>query len=314
MTPTSLAQHCGPDSSAHRSSRRLLLSLLLLLALPACSLNPGASEPAAPQVLVGPERGALVLAGGGSLGPEIWQHFVDLAGGTEARIVVIPTAGASDDFDLDDPVVSALRAAGAASVELLHTRDRTEADSRAFTRSLRQATGVWIPGGRQWRLVDAYLHTRVHHELDALLERGGVVGGTSAGASIQASYLVRGDPATNQVLMAEGYEEGFGFLEGTAVDQHLHDRGREHDLWELLAVRPDLLGIGIDEGTALIVRGDRADVIGVGSVAIYDPSLTGPRFDLHRAGDGVDLAGHSPRRSAPDITGPSDNSPQVPFR
>ena len=74
---------------------------------------------------------------------------------------------------------------------------------------LRDATGVWIPGGRQWRLVDSYLNTRTHRELQRVLERGGVVGGTSAGASILGSYLVRGSPETNTIVMAPGYEEGF---------------------------------------------------------------------------------------------------------
>jgi cyanophycinase len=118
--------------------------------------------------------------------------------------------------------------------------------------------------------VDAYLNTRVHRELFHLLARGGVVGGTSAGASIQASYLVRGDPQTNQILMAPGYEEGFGLLNGAAVDQHLLARGREEDLWELLHLQPHLLGIGVDEGTALVIRGDEAEVIGESKVFIYD--------------------------------------------
>ncbi|TVP76028.1 MAG: cyanophycinase [Gemmatimonadales bacterium] len=283
--------------------RRLLLALgmVFLAASPtACGLWGGSAseDDLLPPPIVGPENGTLMLAGGGALGPEIWGLFVELAGGPDARIVVIPTAGTDESYTADGPVVEALLAAGAGQVDILHTRDREEADSRRFTRPIRRATGIWMPGGRQWRLVDAYLHTRVHEELDALLERGGVVGGTSAGASIQASYLVRGDPTTNQVLIAEDYQEGFGFLEGVAVDQHLQARGRTNDLWELVALRPDLLGIGIDEGTALVVRGDQAQVIGTGSVMLYDPELLQDRR-LHelRAGEDEDLSGRSPRRT-----------------
>jgi hypothetical protein len=90
-----------------------------------------------------------------------------------------------------------------------------------FAAVLRTATGVWLPGGRQWRLTDAYLDTRTHRELEALLERGGVIGGTSAGASVQASFMVRGAPEGNHIVIAPGRTRGFGFLRNAAVDQHL---------------------------------------------------------------------------------------------
>lgn len=227
-----------------------------------------ARTPSAP--VVGPKRGTVIVAGGGTLGPEIWERFVELAGGRDARIVVIPTATTEDAFPESWAGMLPFIDAGAGSVQVLHTRDRDEADTDHFVSPLQDATGVWFPGGRQGRLVDAYLHTRVHRELFQLLSRGGVVGGTSAGASIQASYLVRGDPETNQILMAPGYEEGFGLLNGAAVDQHLLARGREEDLWDLLQLHPHLLGIGLDEGTALVVRGDKAQVIGQSKVFIYD--------------------------------------------
>lgn len=302
-----------------RSARRLpaaprasLLRLLTLLALApvACALPGSApgSHPGAEPPVVGPASGSLVVAGGGELGFEIWSRFVELAGGRNARIVVIPTAGADDEYGEDWSGLDPLRAAGARRITLLHTRDREEADSEAFVAPLSEATGVWFPGGRQWRLVDAYMDTRVHAELFALLDRGGVVGGTSAGASILASYLVRGDPETNQVLMAPGYEDGFGLLAGTAVDQHLTARGREDDLWEVLSHFPDLLGIGLDEGTALIVRGDLAEVVGLNQVLIYDtryPALT-PR--AMRAGSMLDLG----NRTYLPIVAP-DDAGRTPF-
>jgi cyanophycinase len=210
-----------------------------------------------------------MVAGGGALGPEIWERFVERAGGPQARIIVIPTAGTEEEFPDDWSGLGALRGAGAAEVRILHTRDRAEADTPAFAEQIRWASGVWIPGGRQWRLVDSYLHTRVHDELWALLHRDGIIGGTSAGASIQADFLVRGDPASNQIMISEGYLEGFGFLTGTAIDQHLLARAREADLWEVLARSPGLIGIGVDEGTALLIEGDRGEVLGSSQVLFY---------------------------------------------
>jgi cyanophycinase len=249
-------------------------ALLVLVATWACapSLGGWRGGDAVSLPSVGPANGTVLVAGGGRLGPEIWERFVELAGGPDARIVVIPTAGTDEDFPETWSGFLPLREAGVRHIQVLHTRDRTQADSEVFTEVLRDATGVWIPGGRQWRLVDSYLNTRVHQELRDLLDRGGVVGGTSAGASIQAEFLVRGDPATNQVIVAPEYDVGFGFLTGTAVDQHLLTRAREDDLWEVLRLRPDLLGIGLDEGTALVVTGDRAEVIGSSQVYLYLPS------------------------------------------
>jgi cyanophycinase len=184
---------------------------------------------------------------------------------------VIPTAAPDDSFDESWPGLEPLKAAGATNLTVLHTRDRRTADTEAFTRPLRRARAVWIAGGRQGRLVDAYLGTRTHTELWALLERGGVIGGSSAGASIMASYLVRGAVVdNNEILMARGYEDGFGFLRKAAVDQHLIARNRVPDMMLVLQQNPELLGIGLDEGTALVVMGDRAEVLGRSSVAVYD--------------------------------------------
>jgi cyanophycinase len=153
---------------------------------------------------------------------------------------------------------------------------------------------VWIGGGRQWRLVESYLHTRTQDELFKLLDRGGVIGGTSAGCSIQASYLVRGAREGNKIMMAPGYEEGFGFLRNVALDQHLLTRKRENDLPAVLQKHPELLGIGLDENTAIVVRGDEFEVIGQSKVAIYDPAKwRGSNGDSHyflQAGDRFNLA------------------------
>ncbi|MGH7470311.1 MAG: cyanophycinase [Longimicrobiales bacterium] len=275
-----------------RNSRQLP-HFALLLALAACA---GVGAPPSPvpsqEVQVGPPAGTLVVVGGGTLGPEIIRRFVDAAGGPQARIVVIPTAGEQDTFPADWSGLRQFRNAGVKHITVLHTRDPKVADTDGFVQPLRNATGVWFPGGRQWRLVDAYLNTRTLNELHSLLQRGGVIGGTSAGASIQASYMVRGAREGNTLMMAPGYEQGFAFLRAAAVDQHLSARSRQRDMLEVVARFPNLLGIGLDESTAIVVRGDTAEIIGKDRVAFYnaDPQnrtgffwlKPGDRFELHR--------------------------------
>ncbi|MFN0106001.1 MAG: cyanophycinase [Bryobacteraceae bacterium] len=261
-----------------------MISTLLLL-----QTNAALHSPAA-----GPAVGYVIPIGGGLVGPEILNRFAKLAGGLDAHIVVVPTAGDADtyaDTVLDRHV---LRKHGFTHLTLLHTRDRTVADTERFAAVLRKATGVWFDGGRQWRLVDSYLNTRTHREFDALLQRGGVIAGTSAGATIQGSYLVRGAREGNQIMMAKGYEQGLGFLSFIAIDQHLIKRKRENDLLPVVALKPEILGLGLDEGTAVVVHGTKFDVVGVSRVAIYDanygPGPDGKGYYFLSPGDCFDIA------------------------
>jgi peptidyl-dipeptidase A len=269
----------------------------LVIVLGLCAL-PLAARPS-----VGPDRGALVICGGGRLGPEIIEEFIALAGGPEAPIVYIPTASDANQFPPGYVQKSALFRGGAKNLTLLHTRDRKQADSEAFVAPLRTARGIWFEGGRQWRLVDSYLNTRAEREMLALLQRGGVIGGSSAGATIQGSYLVRGAREGNTVMMAKGYEQGLGFVRGVAIDQHLLARHRENDMLQVIAAHPDLLGIGLDEGTAIVVRGDTAKVIGASKVAIYDrqhkPGAGGTAYYFLTPGDEFDLSKRQAKRYAP---------------
>ncbi len=219
---------------------------------------------------MGPRRGAVLAAGGGDLGRDIYRRFLSLAGGPEARIVLIPTAGAEDGSHDAWTALEELRDAGARRIEVLHTRNRKIAEMDAFAGPLRDADGVWISGGRQYRLMDVYLGTRTHEELQGVLDRGGIIGGNSAGASVLASYLVRGGTGGNEIVVDKDRTDGFGFLRGIALDQHLLARGRETDLISVLKQHPELLGVGLDEGTAIVVRADLLSVLGPGRVAIYD--------------------------------------------
>lgn len=217
---------------------------------------------------VGPPRGAIIAAGGGNLDEDVYRRFVELSGGDEARIVLIPTAGTQYGGHDGWTAIEELRRVGARHLEVLHTRSAAVADMEAFAAPLDRATGVWFSGGHQWRLVDVYLNTATHRKLEQVLARGGVIGGNSAGASALASFLLRGGEFNNEIVATER-AVGFGFLRQVAIDQHLMERGRENEMFEVLRREPLLLGIGLNEGAAIVVTGDLARVVG-GRVAIYD--------------------------------------------
>jgi cyanophycinase len=239
----------------------IVLAWLSLPALPALLADP---------IVKGPEHGALVIVGGGKVGADILTRMFDLAGGFDAPIVVIPTASGADDYPADWSGLKMFQDFGATHITLLHTKDKAVADSEAFVKPITTAKIVWFVGGRQWRLVDSYAHTRTQREVERVLERGGVVAGSSAGASIISSYMVRGARENNFVMMAPGYEEGFGLLKGVAIDQHMLTRNRQDDLEAVVAKHPDVLGIGLDESTAIIVRGQTFEVVGASKIAIHD--------------------------------------------
>ena len=261
------------------------LALTLTLALTSAPPPAHAQE-------VGPANGSLIIAGGALSDPAVFARFVELAGGPSAPIVIIPTAGGGRGYDQFFSGRRSFERAGAQDITILHTYDPEVANTDAFVAPLLEARGVWFTGGRQWRLADAYLNTKVHDALRDVLERGGVIGGSSAGASIQGSYLVRGDTRSNTVMMGD-HEVGLGFLKGVGIDQHLLRRNRHFDMIEVIRAKPELLGIGIDENTAIVVRGDRFEVVGESYAVIYDHDATldsGGLFYFLSPGDRYDMA------------------------
>ncbi len=217
-------------------------------------------------------KGTLLIVGGGGMPPGLMQRFVDLAGGVDqARLVYIPCQE-QETVEASASIMEKWRVMGVNHSTQLHTKDRQQAHSdEAFLAPLNAATGIWFGGGRQWNLADSYYGTRAHELMKKVLWRGGVIGGSSAGASIQARYLARATPIENFQIMAPGYERGgLGFLTGVAIDQHFSERGRHPDMKQLVNRYPQLLGIGIDEATALIVQGSQATITGRGAVYFYD--------------------------------------------
>ena len=242
------------------------------------------SGPVSAQKSAGPANGTLIVDGGGATEP-IVRRFVELAGGHLARIVVIPTAPSALRFGDDNVILNPdwprdsvqwqqyreymKRWLGVDRVEIMHTRDRREANTEAFVAPLKAATGVYLTAGNAGRLADAYLGTRTVVALRSVLDRGGVIFGSSAGAIIQGSFAVRGRP-DKPLLMAPGRTTGFGFLSNVAVNPHLTSAKRDAELINVIDAHPDILGIGIDDDAALLVQKGIFEVIGTGRVAIYD--------------------------------------------
>ena len=216
------------------------------------------------------DKGTLVIVGGGGSPKGLYQKFVEYAGGPEkAHVVIFPTA-APDPLPKRDSVAATFKKAGAKKVTILYGKTQKEVESKEFLDTLKDATGIWFDGGRQWRFVDAYENTKALPLMHDVLKRGGVIGGTSAGATIQGDYLARGGVFNNFDIRYEGYERGLGFLKGVAIDQHFTQRKRQTDMTKLMKVHPQYLGIGIDEATAIVVQGQTAQIIGNGKVHFYD--------------------------------------------
>lgn len=227
----------------------------------------------------GPAKGTLVIVGGGSTNNTgIMEKFVELAGGVDAKFVVVPTAGGNKTptgeikVYKEEDVVAGWKRRGIKNVRMLHTHDPKVADTEEFASILKDANAVWFDGGRQWNIVDSYMNTLTYREFHKVLERGGVIGGSSAGATIQGDYLVRGAIAGPDIMMTpeKEHEHGFNFLRKSAIDQHINTRMRWDDLIPVIKKYSNLLGIGLSEGTAIIVNGDRFEVMGAWKVAIHD--------------------------------------------
>jgi cyanophycinase len=251
-----------------------LTKLNLFLAAALCS-----GWALAQQSEYGPAKGTLVIQGGGSTADTgIVETFINKAGGLGAKIVVIPTAGGNRNPDgsiqVYDParVLASWKKIGLTNVHMLHTHDPKVANTEEFASVLRDANGVWFNGGRQWNIVDSYANTLTLQEFRKVLDRGGVIGGSSAGATIQGDYLVRGAIAGSEIVMTPEpeHEHGFAFLRRSAIDQHINTRNRWDDIIPVIKKYPNLLGIGLSEGTAIVVEGDRFTVIGKWKVVIHD--------------------------------------------
>ena len=227
----------------------------------------------------GPQKGSLIIVGGGRLeGTGIMETFINRAGGPDAKIVVVPTNAGNKDAKgnwavyQEQEIIQPWVKLGATNVHMLHTHDPKVADTEEFAKTLRDARAVWFNGGRQWNCVDSYMNTLTYREFHNVLARGGVIGGSSAGATIQGEYLARGAVAGPDIMMTPEpeHQSGFKFLRKSAIDQHINTRNRWDDLQPVMKKYPAMLGIGLSEGTAIVVDQDRFEVMGKWKVAIWD--------------------------------------------
>lgn len=236
----------------------------------------------------------------------VLRRFVEMAGGTQARIAVCATASSLGDeiTDLYDDVFSSL---GAAEVTSVRPVNRAEAQSPVALKAMQDVTGVFFTGGNQSRLANVLRGTRLGDAVGALYAGGMVVGGTSAGASVLSEHMIvlgaLGDTPKHRMAQSA---QGLGLLPGVIVDQHFAERGRFGRLTSLVCASPHLLGMGVDEDTAAIISDERLlSVLGRGSVFLVeadqaitnayaarrtDPMLvSGARFHFLPAGTKFDL-------------------------
>ena len=231
------------------------------------------------QASSGPTDGWLMVVGGGGLPRSSADRFKTLAqqarggaGGPSATIVYIPT---NDGLDYSTPescadAVAALEASTGwhGMVVLLHTTDPRQADRPGFYAPIDAAGGVFFGGGRQWRMADAYGGTATEAALHRVLARDGILGGSSAGASIQGDFMVRGDTASNAAVIGD-HTVGFGFVHNVGFDQHTLRRNRQNDMIEAVAANPEILGFSMDEQTSVLIRGDELEVLGSVARGVY---------------------------------------------
>lgn len=267
--------------------KRLLLLCLVLVASVALAQNPTVVDLSVTRH--GPQSGTLLVIGGGAMTPELWNAFVERAGGKDARIVVITNASEAGDTSWQRTLDTLSARIGAKRVSRMHLTTIDEANDDKLIEPLKKATGIYFTGGRQWRIAEVYLNTKAHREMFRLLERGGVIAGSSAGASIQGSFLWRGDTRGPNILIGD-HTQGLGFMKLTVIDQHILTRNRQHDLADFVAAAPEFIGFGLDESTAIEVQGDELTVLGKSYVAVHCKELE--KFIFLRKGQRFDLKTH----------------------
>ena len=263
-------------------SRATIACLLTLACTTAVSRRPATFGEQSSGLPTSAPRGTLFIVGGGTQPDELVKHFVDLAGGAgKARIAILPMAtssaaeaGAEKEAQLDS--------LGADSFVL--NFDRAHADDDSLVRRIQTATGIWFPGGDQSLLNAALGGSAVLKAIHDRYNAGAVVGGTSAGAAVMSDSMITGNqfyPGIAAAVDSSSFTRigrhtieivpGLGFVHNAIVDQHFIRRQRENRLISVVLERPSLLGVGIDEGTALKVTPDgKWVVLGRSAVIILD--------------------------------------------
>lgn len=231
--------------------------------------------------------GTLLIAGGGEMPPIVNQRFWELAGGKLGRLVIIPAYEATRDDT--KRLKEDWRGWKFASMRVIQAGNRDVADELCFSEPISKATAVWFSGGEQSWLANLYAGTETETRLQELLDRGGVIGGTSAGAAIMTKVMIEEGKTTPKL------NRGLDLLKDSVVDQHFFRRNRMQRLAKTLRIEPSLIGFGVDEGTAMVVHvsSGRIGVLGKSYVMACIPEIDSDalRMEVLMPGTTIDMEG-----------------------
>ena len=228
------------------------------------------AQPSIAQQEVFPFKGKLIVIGGGDILDTMYNLFAKEIGGKDQPIVYIPTATDDEPWIQAGEHLFKFTSRGFTNLTTVHTRDKQKANDPVFIERIRKAKGVFIGGGDQANIANAFLGTAVHQELFSLLNRGGIIMGTSAGATIMGDVMITGWEQRKAPNVLHTYPTGLAFMKNTSIDQHVLVRNRQFDLVPVLESNSKLLGMAIDEATAAYVQRDSIQVIGRSYMMIYD--------------------------------------------
>ena len=265
-----------PNNSPRKFFRRLQ-SLFLLTAI--LTLTAAAQE-------------RLVLIGGGKRPPESIARFVDWAGREKARILIVTWASGVPEESFDG-IKKDFAAYKIAAFENAPPAPLDAEERAAFLNQLKAATGIFFTGGDQNRIMDVLQDETLFNALREKYNAGAVFGGTSAGTAAISDPMMTGEADLKIIDGAKvGVRKGLGLLPNAILDQHFIVRQRQNRLFGLILKNPQMLGIGIDEDTALLVENNRrAEVVGASAVMFVDAHRRKGAILIHilKAGESFDL-------------------------
>lgn len=217
-----------------------------------------------------PYKGKLIIIGGGDILDTMYNLFAKEIGGKDQPIVYIPTATDDEPWIQGGQHLVKFTSRGFTNLTTVHTRDKQKANDPIFIDRIRKAKGVFIGGGDQANIAASFLGTDVHKELIALLNRGGIIMGTSAGATIMGEFMITGWEQRKAPHVQQQYPAGLAFMKNTSIDQHVLVRNRQFDLIPMMETNSNLLGMALDEATAAYVQRDSIQVVGRSYMMIFD--------------------------------------------
>ncbi len=271
-----------------------LLSFVVI-ALAAWSCGPQSPTGAASR-----PKGYLFIIGGGERDVPLMKRYIELAEAHDTGKIVIFTMASSVPDEVGPELLAEFKGNGARDA-VYYNLTHEKAMAPGSERILDGAGGVWFSGGDQALLTAALVGTPIHKRMLELYEQGGTIGGTSAGAAVMSEFMItgnerrtKGQEGTWEVIWADDilHSEGFGFVRTAVIDQHFITRRRHNRLIAVVLQNPTLVGVGIEESTAVLVRPDgKYEVLGEGQVIVYDArrARTFRSADGHLGGHGLTL-------------------------